>query len=275
MVQLFRTFLSLGLLATASAYKSWSVTVGNETGAALFNPISLSGVASGDVVTFTFSPKNHSVTQSSFAEPCRPLPGGFDTGFANPVSIGAPLTNRPTFNFTMSGNGPVWVYCRQAQFTNTSHCGQDMVFAINPDEPNTGANRTLDTFRKNALVEAFSDLLFGNITTSTATTASATASATAQCSAPYANSLAAAALTNGDDTSDALLNKLNDLAPIVFGLLGGILVIMLAILGVGIAMCVKGRGRIDPRYTPIHRQDRVEFREVEPFTDAPFKYSTA
>jgi hypothetical protein len=36
--------------------------------------------AQGDIVVFTFFPKNHTVTQSSFAQPCTPLDGGFDTG---------------------------------------------------------------------------------------------------------------------------------------------------------------------------------------------------
>ena len=40
----------------------------------------LQTAAVGDTVEFTFHPQNHSVTQSSFAEPCTPLPGGFDTG---------------------------------------------------------------------------------------------------------------------------------------------------------------------------------------------------
>jgi hypothetical protein len=34
----------------------------------------------GDIVSFTFNPKNHTVTQSSFAAPCTPVFGGFDTG---------------------------------------------------------------------------------------------------------------------------------------------------------------------------------------------------
>ena len=42
--------------------------------------------AVGDIVEFTFHPKNHSVTQSSFAEPCTPLPGGFDTGLCVPFN---------------------------------------------------------------------------------------------------------------------------------------------------------------------------------------------
>ena len=52
-----------------------------------------------------------------------------------------------------------------------------MVFAINPDEPNTGKNRTLDTFRKNALVEAFADLLFGNVSYTSSSSASAASTA--------------------------------------------------------------------------------------------------
>ena len=42
--------------------------------------------AVGDIVEFTFHPKNHSVTQSSFAQPCTPLPGGFDTGLCVIIS---------------------------------------------------------------------------------------------------------------------------------------------------------------------------------------------
>ena len=158
-----------------------------------------------------------------------------------------------------------------------------MVFAINPDEPGTGANHTLDAFRKNAIAEAWSDLLYGNTTTSNATSASATATTSTSAAystqsgsydAPQADSLAAA--VSGDDSSDggwqAVLNKLNDLAPVVFGLLGGILVLLLAILGVGIAMCVK-RGatvrQVNPNYVPVRRHERVSFPEGGQYTDAP------
>ncbi|KZV74736.1 hypothetical protein PENSPDRAFT_749087 [Peniophora sp. CONT] len=287
MVQLTRALLSLGLLASASAQKPWKVVVGNETGGALFDPVSLDGVASGDTITFIFSPKNHSVTQSSFAEPCQPLPNGFDTGFAHPVAIGAPLADRPTFTYTMNGTGPLWIYCRQGQFTPQSHCGQDMVFAINPDQPGTGANRTLDTFRKNAIAEAWTDLLYGNVTTTNTTSANATATTASTSVAqstqsgyytPEADSLAAAV---SDDSSSgdshALLDKLDSLTPVVFGLLGGILVILLAILGVGITMCVRrGTARqSSPSYAPVGRQDRVDFPESERYTDGALKYSDA
>ena len=77
--------------------------------------------AVGDIVEFTFHPKNHSVTQSSFAEPCTPLPGGFDTGLcvtnfslhmlfsesfsalhSLPVANGTSSSSLPTRQFTVN-----------------------------------------------------------------------------------------------------------------------------------------------------------------------------
>jgi plastocyanin len=37
--------------------------------------------AQGDVVKFIFMQKNHTVTQSTFDEPCKAMPGGLDSGF--------------------------------------------------------------------------------------------------------------------------------------------------------------------------------------------------
>jgi hypothetical protein len=34
----------------------------------------------GDTVSFIFQQKNHTATQSTFAYPCTPAPGGFDSG---------------------------------------------------------------------------------------------------------------------------------------------------------------------------------------------------
>lgn len=45
----------------------------------LYNPSNISA-SIGDTVTFVFNPKNHTVTQSSFEEPCVALAGGFDSG---------------------------------------------------------------------------------------------------------------------------------------------------------------------------------------------------
>jgi plastocyanin len=37
--------------------------------------------AQGDVVKFVFMQKNHTVTQSTFADPCKKMEGGMDSGF--------------------------------------------------------------------------------------------------------------------------------------------------------------------------------------------------
>ncbi|KAI0030921.1 hypothetical protein K488DRAFT_16753, partial [Vararia minispora EC-137] len=84
-----------------------------------------------DVVVFKFNPLNHTVTQSSLAQPCLPLKGGFDSGFNFPVAVGTPRDERPSFNITVQDANPIWVYCRQGEFTPRSHCGKGMVFAVN------------------------------------------------------------------------------------------------------------------------------------------------
>jgi plastocyanin len=82
-----------------------------------------------DTVVFEFRQKNHTVTQSSFADPCRkPDNGGFDSGF---MPVADSLTSDfPTWSITINDTAPIWAYCRQK--TPISHCGAAMVFAINP-----------------------------------------------------------------------------------------------------------------------------------------------
>ncbi|KAG6917641.1 hypothetical protein DXG01_001748 [Tephrocybe rancida] len=80
--------------------------------------------APGDIVNFVFHPKNHTVTQSSFDQPCVPLAGGFDSGFKPVAAEGGGL---PNWQYTVVDTNPVWVHCEQK-----GHCGQGMVFAVNP-----------------------------------------------------------------------------------------------------------------------------------------------
>jgi len=101
-----------------------TIIVGGDAGLVYTPPFVSADV--NDVILFEFHQKNHSATQSSFADPCVPLYGGFDSGF-NPVDADA--TYFPTFNITVYDNNPIWVHCEQ-----TGHCGQGMVFAVNPDE---------------------------------------------------------------------------------------------------------------------------------------------
>ncbi|KAG9226595.1 hypothetical protein CCMSSC00406_0006180 [Pleurotus cornucopiae] len=96
--------------------------------------------ANGTTVTFRFTgaPGNHTVTQSSFADPCNPLAGGFDSGF-----VFIPPTNTsetPEWTLTVTDDSrPIWFYCKQ--LIPSPHCGAGMVGAINaPSTGNTLAN---------------------------------------------------------------------------------------------------------------------------------------
>jgi len=86
-----------------------------------------------DTIMFQFQQKNHSVVESSFADPCRPSSNNGTAGFISdffPVADNS--TDFPTWNVTVNDTAPVWAYCRQK--TPSSHCGAGMVFAINSDE---------------------------------------------------------------------------------------------------------------------------------------------
>jgi len=86
----------------------------------------------GDKVTFTFAKGNHTITQSSFNDPCRKLSAtsttgqaGFDSGFMFVGATGA----LPSFTVQVNDTAPIYAYCRQA-----NHCGTGMVFTINTVE---------------------------------------------------------------------------------------------------------------------------------------------
>lgn len=97
-----------------------------------FTPNSISA-SPRDQVVFEFHQKNHSVIQSAFADPCRPLnannasaPVGFNSGF---FAVAPNATQFPSFTVTVNDTAPIWAYCGQT--APESHCGQGMVFAIN------------------------------------------------------------------------------------------------------------------------------------------------
>ncbi|EEB92405.1 hypothetical protein MPER_09091, partial [Moniliophthora perniciosa FA553] len=87
--------------------------------------------AIGDTVTFTFNPKNHTVTQSTFDQPCNLNPEGFSTGFV-PVAVGT--TDLPSRVLTVNHTNPMWFYCQQQM--PEPHCSKGMVFAVNPPPEN-------------------------------------------------------------------------------------------------------------------------------------------
>ncbi|KAF9466673.1 hypothetical protein BDZ94DRAFT_1157529 [Collybia nuda] len=105
-----------------------------------YNPANISA-AIGDTVTFEFHPKNHTVTQSSFSNPCQPLADtsltgavGFKSGLYSRTNdpskpVAADATEFPTFQITINDTAPIWGYCGQV-----NHCGAGMVFSINAVE---------------------------------------------------------------------------------------------------------------------------------------------
>lgn len=84
--------------------------------------------AVGDMVQFQFSPKNHTVTQSTFDNPCSPVAlhsnvTGMHSGF---MAVKAADVDSPTYTITVADAKPMWLYCAQAM-----HCQAGMVMVIN------------------------------------------------------------------------------------------------------------------------------------------------
>jgi len=132
------TIVALASLTASALGAQIDVTVGG-AGVIAYNPSSVTANV-GDVVVFHFQQKNHTATQSTLANPCTHLDGGFDSGFV-PVAADA-TAPFPVAQFTVKDTNPVWVYCKQ-----TGHCGQGMVFAINP-------GNNFDTYKANAMATA-------------------------------------------------------------------------------------------------------------------------
>ncbi|EAU88846.1 hypothetical protein CC1G_01219 [Coprinopsis cinerea okayama7 len=118
------------LLPLAARAADIAVSVG--ANGLLFEPTSVEAEV-GDVVVFTFYPKNHTVTQSTFDEPCTPAPNGAHSGFRflEAVDEAAP----EVWRFSVENTSATWFYC--AQEAPVNHCNSGMVFAINPTEERT------------------------------------------------------------------------------------------------------------------------------------------
>ncbi|TPX14019.1 uncharacterized protein E0L32_000413 [Thyridium curvatum] len=85
----------------------------------------------GTVVEFAFNPANHTVTQSSFDDPCHPLANGFSSGFI-PTSVSP---SGVLFDIVVKDTKPIWFYCGQP---NKNHCQSGMVGSVNaPASGNT------------------------------------------------------------------------------------------------------------------------------------------
>jgi len=112
------------------AGKNITIKVGGPDGLVL-TPSNITA-AVGDIVNFEFQGKNHSVTQSTFANPCSrmSLNGGLgvDSGF---LALGnSTVTPKPVWSIQIvNASAPLWFYCAQQ-----GHCQMGMVAAINAVE---------------------------------------------------------------------------------------------------------------------------------------------
>lgn len=130
-------------IAQPGEVKVHVVQVSDRNGTLRFFPDDLR-VEVGELVQFHFYPQNHSIAQSTFANPCTPIPAGnastagFFSGFM-PVK----LTDNfmPTFTIQVNQTGPIWYYCATGP-----HCQRGMVGVINA--PTNNADRTITRFRQ-------------------------------------------------------------------------------------------------------------------------------
>ncbi|KAL2022231.1 hypothetical protein VTK56DRAFT_5841 [Thermocarpiscus australiensis] len=87
----------------------------------------------GSVVEFHFTPMNHSVVESSFANPCMPKDAAsFFSGFF-PVSNnpdGSVAQSPEVFQIEVKDAKPIWFYCAQ---NKGRHCQSGMVGVVNQD----------------------------------------------------------------------------------------------------------------------------------------------
>ncbi|KAK2607893.1 hypothetical protein N8I77_006536 [Diaporthe amygdali] len=140
------TTAALAVLAgVASAQKVQVVTVSTANNSLVYTPDNIKASA-GEMVQFQFVAGNHTVTQSTFDQPCTPINSimsnvtGFHSGY-QPAAASKQTGMIPTYSIMINDTKPLWVYCAQAK-----HCQSGMVMVINE---NTAANasRSLTEFK--------------------------------------------------------------------------------------------------------------------------------
>jgi len=126
-------FSVVALLAFVPALVSAAnitVVVGGN-GALTYTPSNITA-APGDFVEFEFHDKNHTVTQSTFADPCTPFKNattgeaGLNSGYQ---AVAAGATQFPVWTIQIADATPLWMFCLQGK-----HCANGMVFSINANE---------------------------------------------------------------------------------------------------------------------------------------------
>ena len=139
----FSTLVLAALASVASAQRVTVVRVA-QNGSLTYTPNDIR-VNVGEMVQFQFAAGNHTVTQSTFDQPCQPIAmhtnaTGFHSGFV-PAAASAAQNQMSIFTINVTNTNPMWIYCAQGR-----HCENGMVMVINAPTA-AGSNRTLANYR--------------------------------------------------------------------------------------------------------------------------------
>jgi plastocyanin len=195
----FTTFalpaLSIGSAFAAGATIVHVVKVGNANGTLAYSPNSIQA-AVGDMVQFQFAPQNHTVTQSTFDQPCQPISmnsnvTGIYSGF---MPVTASSTETPTYTILINNTTPMWIYCSQGR-----HCQNGMTMVINVN-PTANATRTLANFQALA-AKATVNLPGDAVSNGTAGEIASSGSSTSSGSGSYGSATSSASSSSSTSTS--------------------------------------------------------------------------
>jgi hypothetical protein len=126
-----------------------------------FSPNSVTA-AVGDTIQFQFMGGNHTVTQSTFDNPCIPISMvntsvvGFHSGFF-PTQQAAGQSMVLAWNLLINDTRPMWLYCAQGR-----HCQSGMGMVIN-ENPAANQSRTLTNYLSLAATAPQSMVPAGNL----------------------------------------------------------------------------------------------------------------
>ncbi|KAL5519697.1 hypothetical protein ACEPAG_1357 [Sanghuangporus baumii] len=239
---------------------SHTITVGGKDAGFVYSPSNIT-VQPGEKVTFIFMQRNHTVTQSSFNDPCRkiaettyPPIHGFDSGFM-PVADNA--THFPNFTITVNDTNPFWVFCQQ-QAANFSHCGVGMVAAINA---NPFSDKSFEAFQHLAVTKNGTGFVnqFGNLTAPPAPSYTGYPGAYGSSSGKSAQNLDALADSDSDSSSaDKIATLVNTYAPAALGLLGGAIMLLIVLIAIGLTLL----RRIKRNEVPRHFMPSTSYQTV-------------
>lgn len=133
------------MAGVASAQKVQVVTVSTANNSLVYTPDNIKANP-GEMVQFQFVAGNHTVTQSTFDQPCTPISTvqsnvtGFHSGY-QPAAASKETGMIPTYTLMINDSKPIWLYCAQGK-----HCQSGMVMVIN-ENTSANASRSLTEFK--------------------------------------------------------------------------------------------------------------------------------